>query len=61
MGLESNKNRMIRMALYYLSHKKIISVEEIIKIVKEINLDDIKKISQNMFNKDNYFITTLGK
>lgn len=61
MSLESNKNRMTRMALFYLSYKKIISVEEIIKIVKEVKLDDIKEISQNMFNKDNYFITTLGK
>lgn len=59
-GLESSKGRMNRMANSYLLYKEIKDLDEILKQIEKITVEDIKKVAQDMFDKKYYSKTILG-
>ena len=59
-GLESSKGRMNRMANSYLLYNEIISLDEILKQIERITVEDIKRTAQEMFDKKYYSKTILG-
>ena len=59
-GLESSKGRMNRMANSYLLYNEIKSLDEILKEIEKITVEDIKNTAKNMFNKKFYSKTILG-
>ncbi len=59
-GLESSKGRMNRMANSYLLYKEIKDLDEILKQIEKITVNDIKRVAQDMFDKKYYSKTILG-
>ncbi len=59
-GLENSRARMSRMANSYLIFGEIKSVDEIMKDIRDINHEDIKRVAMKMFDKKYYSITVLG-
>ncbi len=59
-GLESSKGRMNRMANSYLLYNEIKSLDEILREIEKITVEDIKNTAKNMFNKEFYSKTILG-
>lgn len=60
IGLETSKSRMSRMANNYIGHGRIIEVEEIMKEVNAVNLEQIKELSKDLFDEKYYSTTVLG-
>lgn len=60
IGLETSKSRMSRMANNYIGHGRIIEVEEIIKEVNAVDLEQIKSLAEDLFNEKYYSTTVLG-
>ncbi|WP_300356664.1 pitrilysin family protein [Fusobacterium sp.] len=59
-GLESSKGRMNRMANSYLLYKEVKDLDEILKQIEKITVNDIKRVAQDMFDKKYYSKTILG-
>lgn len=59
-GLESSKGRMNRMANSYLLYNEIKSLDEILREIEKITVEDIKNTAKNMFNREFYSKTILG-
>ena len=51
---------MNRMANSYLLYNEIISLDEILKQIERITVEDIKRTAQEMFDKKYYSKTILG-
>lgn len=60
LGLESSKGKMSRMANHYLLYNKVLDVEETIKKIENITLQDISETAKYMFEKEYYSWTILG-
>lgn len=59
-ALENSRGKMIRMWNSYQLYERIISVEEIIEIISKIDLLDIKRVAERVFDERNYSFTVLG-
>ncbi|MGM0507814.1 MAG: M16 family metallopeptidase, partial [Fusobacteriota bacterium] len=60
LSLESTRSRMKRLASSFLFHKKLKSIEDIIKKVEMVTKKDIDKLTNKIFKEENYSITLLG-
>lgn len=59
-GLESSKGKMIRMANSYLLYGEVKPIEEIIKEIENVTLEDVERVAKKMFNKKYLSQTILG-
>ena len=59
-SLEGTKGRMNRMANSYMIYDRVIDIEEIIKSIEKITLEDIKKVAKMIFDEKYYSWTILG-
>ncbi|WP_319204489.1 pitrilysin family protein [uncultured Ilyobacter sp.] len=59
-GLETSKSRMNRMASSYLIYNRVRDLDEIIKEIEEISLEDIKNAATKIFDEKYYSWTILG-
>lgn len=60
IGLETSKSRMSRMANNYMGHGRIIEVEEIIREVNNVSLEQVKNLAISLFDEKHYSTTILG-
>jgi predicted Zn-dependent peptidase len=60
LGLETSKARMSRMANSYLMFKRVKPIEEITEKIEKIKMDDIKRVSKEIFDERYYSVTVLG-
>ena len=61
MSLEHNSNRMERIAAQYLLEGKLTEVNESINNIMCLNIEDIRKVANNLVNSNKYTLTILGK
>lgn len=59
-GTESISNRMIRLGTSYLDERQIYNLEETIKKIDSVNMDEIKKAATFMFDEKYYSHTVVG-
>lgn len=59
-GLENSKGKMNRMASSYLLYGEVKDIEETIKEIESITLEDIKAAAELIFNEKYYSYTVLG-
>lgn len=59
-ALENSRGKMVRMWNSYLMYGRILSIEEIDKIISKITLDDIKRVAARIFQESKYSVTILG-
>lgn len=59
-GLETSKSRMNRMASSYLIYERVRDLDEIIKEIEGISLEDIKNAASKIFDEKYYSWTILG-
>lgn len=60
LSLENTSNRMSRMAKSLLFFKKIIPVEDVVKNIEKVQLDDIQRVAQDLFKRENLVLTAIG-
>ena len=60
IGLETSKSRMSRMANNYMGYGRILEIEEIIKEVNNVDLEQIKELANELFDEKYYSTTVLG-
>ncbi len=60
LGLESTGNTMSHIARQEIYYKRYISLEETIKQIEKINLNEIKEIAERLVSSNNFAITLLG-
>jgi predicted Zn-dependent peptidase len=58
IGLESTSARMNRLAKQYIYNKKINTIDQVIAQIEKITPEDIQRVAQRIFNKEN-FVTTI--
>ena len=51
---------MERMANSYLTYDRVIEIDEIIKLIEKITLEDIKDVAKMIFDEKYYSWTVLG-
>ena len=59
-ALEGTKEKMERMANSYLTYDRVIEIDEIIKLIEKITLEDIKDFAKMIFDEKYYSWTVLG-
>ncbi|QNM15377.1 MULTISPECIES: pitrilysin family protein [Fusobacterium] len=59
-ALEGTKEKMERMANSYLTYDRVIEIDEIIKLIEKITLEDIKDVAKMIFDEKYYSWTVLG-
>lgn len=59
-ALETSKGMMNRMANSYMSFNKIISIDESIREIENLKLEDIKRTAEKLFDDEYYSYTILG-
>ena len=57
---ETSKGRMSRLGSMYANYGKIIPIEETVEKIKKVNLTDVARVAEKIFNEKNYSITVLG-
>ena len=60
IGLESTSARMNRLAKQYIYMKEIYPIDRVIAQIEKITPEDIQRVAQRIFNKEN-FVTTILK
>ncbi len=60
LGLESSSSRMSRIGKLEITLGKYISLEEVVKKVDEVSLDDVRTMAQRLFNSGSMCLTVLG-
>ncbi|MFP4499064.1 MAG: M16 family metallopeptidase [Vulcanimicrobiota bacterium] len=60
LGLESTSNRMIRLNKSELYYNRLIPIEEVIKKVEEVTVEDIKNVASEILDRSQYATTVLG-
>lgn len=59
-GLESSKGRMTRLGASYFLFNEVQDLDEILKKIEKITVEDIKKVAKEIFNKKYYSKTIYG-
>ena len=59
-GLESSKGRMTRMANSYLFYKEVKDLDDVLKEIEKITVEDIKEVAKEVFDEKYYSLTVLG-
>ncbi len=59
-GLENSKSRMNRMASSYVVYNRVRDVDEIIREIEEIDLDQIKEAAKEIFDEKYHSYTVMG-
>ncbi|MDP1808586.1 MAG: pitrilysin family protein [Actinomycetota bacterium] len=60
LGLESTRNRMTRLGRSELTHGEILSVDELVDRVNEVNKEQIKELANRLFMKERMVLTIIG-
>lgn len=59
-ALESSKGKMTRMASSYLTFGYVREIDEVIKEIESVTLEDIKRVAERLFDKRYFSKTILG-
>lgn len=59
-ALESSKGRMLRLGSSYFTFNKVQDLDEILREIEKITVDDIKKIARKIFDEKYYSQTVYG-
>ncbi|MEG0068347.1 M16 family metallopeptidase [Cetobacterium sp.] len=59
-GLESSKGKMTRMAGSYLNNGYVKSIDNVIKEIEDVTLEDVKELAQKIFDEKYLSRTILG-
>ena len=60
LGLEETNTRMIRIGKSILCRNKILSIDEILKKIDNVSLDDLVRISNKSFDEDRMVLAAVG-
>lgn len=60
LGLESTYYRSYRNAHSYVYYDRILSVDDICKIIDNITVNQVKEVAQILFDPDNYSLSIVG-
>ena len=61
MSINNSNTLASHYGVYYLYYKKIISIEEILKIMNSVTPEDIKRVSNVIFTRDKLKICYMGR
>ncbi len=61
MGMESTPSRCERLSRSLITWNKIKTLDEIIKKIDKVNLDDLRKVGENMCLSDNFSLVVYGQ
>lgn len=61
LGLESTLSRMMELGKSQLLFEKVITSEDVIKKIDKVTLEDIKRVSENIFDFRKYDIAYVGE
>ena len=60
LALESTSNRMIRLNKSELYHNRIVPIEEVIKKVEAVTIDQVNTLARDILDRTHYSTTVLG-
>ncbi len=60
LGLESTRNRMTRLGKSELIHGEILSVDDLVEKVMEVDLDVIQRLAESIFDSKKLVLTVIG-
>lgn len=60
LSLESTSNRMSRLGKSELFFQRIIPIEEVVKNIDKVQLEDVKRVALELFRRDNLVLTAIG-
>lgn len=60
LALESTSNRMIRLNKSHLYYNRMVPIEEVIKKVEAVTLDEVNKLAREMLDRRKFSATVLG-
>lgn len=60
LGLESTRNRMIRLGKSELTHGEILSIDELVRRVSAVTADQVRDLARTVLDKDRMVLTMIG-
>ncbi len=60
LGLEETNTRMIRIGKSILSRNKVLSINEILKRIDDVSLNDVIRVTNTLFHEDSMVLTAVG-
>jgi len=60
LSLENTSNRMSRLAKSELFFNKIVTIDEVVKNIESVELEDIQRVAQDLFKRENLVLTAIG-
>jgi len=60
LSLESTSNRMSRLGKSELFFGRIVTIEEVVKNIEKVQIEDIKKVALDLFKRENLVLTAIG-
>ena len=60
LSIESTTNHMSRLGKSMITYDRIISVEEMVEEINKVNMEQIHKLAQRLFNPENFALAIVG-
>ena len=60
LGLESTRNRMIRAGKSELAHGEILSIDELVRRVSAVTLEQVTELARRLLHKDRMILSMIG-
>jgi len=61
LSYESTDNRMTRLASGELYFGRYVPIEEVIKDIEKVTVEDVQQLAQKLFRKESFSLAVLGK